>query len=694
MEEGFKLLAIRPQANCEKRFLKNLKKGMIYKFYNDYSYYNRSGLEIEDSNNEINEIVYNSTTLDNLYSKSPNYGHNVNINVSAVVGKNGAGKSSLLELLYITCYVVAAKASIITGVDSMRDEIIKLESKKKILEQEKNDLFNQIDEIQKVYDDLDVEIIYEIDNRIRILKLDNGEISVSLFSNANKSHFSRELQIHDKSQILSFLKYFFYTISINYSQYGLNENSLGIWARYLFHKNDAYQTPLVVNPYRDEGNIDVNNELHLSQTRFITNYILTDNIKTGNNKTLKSVEFRLNKQKFINEFGQFLFRNNLDELGFAEIVYNSIYNIRANGNMIFHRDHDVNFLGVQANYLYVKIIKIRDQYYKDFRLGSSKNISLKLILKFLNILSSDNSHITLKLRQTLNNIRFNILSDDYSGKWEVDKYSIDFTRLRSKIVNIKKYNSYVEYEELIPIACFTPTVFVLNDDKRRDSVSEMTTLSSGEQHQIHTIQSILYHILNLDSVHKSNKKNIKYKNVNIIFDEIELYFHPEFQRTFLYELLKSLKSLPLKNIKNINILFCTHSPFILSDITKQATLKLNNGEAQTYIDTSDNSYGNNIHDLLKEDFYLAKGFMGEYSRRKTKSLIYFLDGNKDIDDEINFNINEYFWKDDDNTLKYIETIGEPLLRETLREMYFKSKKSKIMIDREIERLEKLKKELE
>ncbi|WP_263603456.1 AAA family ATPase [Chryseobacterium sp. PET-29] len=693
MKDGFKLLAIRPQSNCDRRFLKNLKKGMIYKFYNDYTYYNNQGLEIENSYNEINEILHNSTTPDNLYSNNLDHTRSFNINVSAIVGKNGAGKSSLLELLYITCYIVAAKASIITGVDLIKDEINYRELKKKISEKEMSDLSEQINEIQKVYDDLDVEIVYEIDNRIRILKVENGKISVSLFSATNKSHFSRELHIDDRSQILSFLKYFFYTISINYSQYGLNENSLGIWARYLFHKNDAYQTPLVVNPYRDEGNIDVNNELHLSQTRFITNYILTNNIKTGNNKTLKSVEFRLNKQKLVNEFGKFLFRNNLDEIGFAQIVYNSIYSIKANGNRIFDKDHNVNFLGVQANYLYVKIIKIRDQYYKNVSLGSSKNISLKLMLKFLNILSFDNSHITLKLRQTLNNIRFNILSDD-RVKWEIDRYTIDFTRLRSKIVSIKKYNNYVEYEELIPIACFTPTVFVLNDDGIKDSISEMTTLSSGEQHQIHTIQSILYHILNLDSVHQNNKKNIKYKNVNIIFDEIELYFHPEFQRTFLYELLKSLKSLPLKKIKNINILFCTHSPFILSDVTKQATLKLAAGKAQTYIGTSDNSYGNNIHDLLKEDFYLAKGFMGEYSRRKTKSLIYFLDENKDIDDEIDFEINEYFWNDDDNTLKYIETIGEPLLRETLREMYFKSKKNKIIIEREIERLEKLKKELE
>ncbi|WP_336732720.1 AAA family ATPase [Chryseobacterium sp. VD8] len=120
MEKGFKLMAIRPQIYCNKKFLKNLNSGTIYKFFGDYSYYDIKNEEIIDSIKEIHTVKYNSVGPDNLYSSKD---HNLNINVSAIVGKNGAGKSSLLELLYVACYIISAKAKIITGVEAIRNAI-------------------------------------------------------------------------------------------------------------------------------------------------------------------------------------------------------------------------------------------------------------------------------------------------------------------------------------------------------------------------------------------------------------------------------------------------------------------------------------------------------------------------------------------------------------------------------------------
>lgn len=37
----------------------------------------------------------------------------------------------------------------------------------------------------------------------------------------------------------------------------------------LFHKNDGYQTPLVITPYRKNGNIDSNTERTLSKERLM-----------------------------------------------------------------------------------------------------------------------------------------------------------------------------------------------------------------------------------------------------------------------------------------------------------------------------------------------------------------------------------------------------------------------------------------
>lgn len=93
---SFKLLAIRPLEGCNPKFLKNLEENRIYKFYNDYIFQDAKGNEITDFSRliQVSNIKYESTTPINLYGDK--------INISAIVGKNGSGKSALVEL-FIAC---------------------------------------------------------------------------------------------------------------------------------------------------------------------------------------------------------------------------------------------------------------------------------------------------------------------------------------------------------------------------------------------------------------------------------------------------------------------------------------------------------------------------------------------------------------------------------------------------------------
>ena len=86
---SFKLLAIRPLKGCSARFLKNLEEDRIYKFYNDYSFF-------ENQDGKVTEIKCEDSVPENLYRTASK----LEIQISALVGKNGSGKSSLLELLY------------------------------------------------------------------------------------------------------------------------------------------------------------------------------------------------------------------------------------------------------------------------------------------------------------------------------------------------------------------------------------------------------------------------------------------------------------------------------------------------------------------------------------------------------------------------------------------------------------------
>ena len=92
---SFKLLAIRPLEGCNEKFLKNLKPNQIYKFYDDYKFLDKNGNEILNSD-EVTSITYEPTIPEIFFGE--------NINISAFVGKNGSGKSSLIELLYVAMY--------------------------------------------------------------------------------------------------------------------------------------------------------------------------------------------------------------------------------------------------------------------------------------------------------------------------------------------------------------------------------------------------------------------------------------------------------------------------------------------------------------------------------------------------------------------------------------------------------------
>ncbi len=108
---SFKLLAIRPTFDCDSKFLKNLKVNHLYTFYNEFQFK-------ENEKGEVIEIYSESTVPHDLFGK--------NISVSAIVGKNGSGKSALIELFvasinqfsyYLNSIDIDGKKQIITDAE-------------------------------------------------------------------------------------------------------------------------------------------------------------------------------------------------------------------------------------------------------------------------------------------------------------------------------------------------------------------------------------------------------------------------------------------------------------------------------------------------------------------------------------------------------------------------------------------------
>ena len=141
-----------------------------------------------------------------------------------------------------------------------------------------------------------------------------------------------------------------------------------------------------------------------------------------------------------------------------------------------------------------------------------------------------------------------------------------------------------------------------------------------------------YHLKNIDSVwDRNNDDENRYKNVCVIFDEMDLYMHPDYQTILIELLIQVTEGLGLRHVKGLQIICASHSPFILSDIPRNNVLFLKDGE-EYLTGKKMRTFAANIGDLLCDSFFMQNGLIGEYSKNRIISLVDWLEG-KSVDDK-------------------------------------------------------------
>ena len=723
----FKLLALRPLRSQDQKILKNLIPNEIYKFYRDYEY-------TTDKNGHIKQVHFHEKVPEILFED--------NISISAIVGKNGSGKSTLIELLsgFIFCFSVELK-------------LIKIDDFIKDHELNENDQKSLKKELER-FERFNCELIYSINSCIYILKKEGSSFTQATFQLTHESDktnipityiFKEEIELNNvssdinKENIKILYQSFFYSILANYSLYGLNSEEIGIWLKSIFHKNDGYKTPIVLNPMRTKGVIDINRVTYLSKSRLLSNvFSKRYNSKNSsgisevvNGKLIENLILKVDFQKFnlVNE-------ENLKEGQYSKFLVRidgrSIYLDstqkwkKSHLNLLiksFYPKVDISKVNAEINRSKIKkltveyilrktetIIKKYSQYDAYSRRVFRSNAVQGTIEDSFNLLAEDFSHSTFKLRQALNFLIYNYYEiDDQKQKvypiTTLDKKGISDI-LNSKI-EVKLNTALEEVEEahrkdpdLIDldennkiaynqhrIINYLPPSFFSIDFVFKDK-GFFKDLSSGEKQMIYSINSIIYHLINLESISSMNlEDSVSYKNFNIILDEVELCFHPEFQRTFISELVNAIKSLRWHEA-NFNLIFLTHSPFILSDIPSANILMLQDGEMYRE-NNAEETYAANIHDLLANDFFLSNGFMGEYAKNKIQDLLRYLTFNeKEPKSEVNEE-SKLPWNPKNSEI-FINIIGEPLLKYDLKELYLSKFYEEKKIDDQIEKLLALK----
>ncbi|MBV4493760.1 ATP-binding protein [Pseudomonas sp. SWRI12] len=136
-------------------------------------------------------------------------------------------------------------------------------------------------------------------------------------------------------------------------------------------------------------------------------------------------------------------------------------------------------------------------------------------------------------------------------------------------------------------------------------------ISSGELARTHIFSESYHYLKSIDS--KSN--------TIFVFDEADLYLHPEWQRTFIQEMLDHLRLIEAsRDIKTSQIVICTHSPIIISDFLPDDIASLTKNEDGDIVVTNSYGFGNSIVDIYIKGMHLTSTF-GEHARRKIEYLL-------------------------------------------------------------------------
>jgi hypothetical protein len=648
-------------------------------------------------------------------------------------------------------------------------------------------------------------LYYSINDKIYSIKSKGNKITHSeleeTFDITNLKKDNSKLK--EKENIL------FYTQITNYSLYAYNslqfsdetKEANACWLNGIFHKNDGYQTPILISPWRYNGNIDINKEIELAKERLISLFVSDEDFRKINEKQkAKNLMYLLEKISKLDTKSMYDFFRNVKESNIAA-SFETKYKIRSisllrktenNGlkdilSSLKHVVQNINNFVIQEKSLLERAVKINHQIindireelndqnwipndtdlkyildslneipeiqesvqeikksipdidllnttqfmrvvliacytkkwkeYLDSRYSEFKNNSYRdrlidyLVYKSISIvnektypsyriffqtdyfldfiedtnkiseiltrsnevikkITGDNSHVTLKIRQTINFIKYNekykylnIEDDDNKENNKSNKYDykVSFEKYNERLKKISEFDSSPsKIIEFLPPPIFETDVEFIQTDKEKSYLSQ---LSSGEQQELNTTSYVIYHLRNIDSI--KDEKLVRYKYINLIFEEIELYFHPEYQRRYIKRLIEQIGKVQLNSIESINMCFVTHSPFILSDIPNCNIMYLKEGK-QINDKITVAPFGANIHDILHQSFFLENGFIGNFAQNKIKVILdeinRIIENNKDKNDKDK----EFLLKENyDKFITTIKLIGEPLIRTKL-----------------------------
>ncbi|MFK5975158.1 MAG: AAA family ATPase [Sulfurovum sp.] len=640
---------------------------LVYLWVEDYKNIHKQGFNFSpkftcDYNKDTNELTIdeNDDYIENFFGD--------NINVTAIVGKNGSGKSRVLEILTLFRF-----------------------------EQLEEDL-----EMNKVI------IIFKNKNKLYIpynYSFTYGADSFKSFNSENIINLSN-IEIYEEN-FINHDKLFWLTFFTN----GLSDFTDGNNGLKNSHYESFYNGS-ANSENNEEPNFDKKFSFLLKDNIDIFKFINEDFIFDSMLIELDLTDFFVNitnDEKELKEIEQF-FKNNINnstytlgeekiELSKELLIYNFLtyYNlfeyIRIINNPPLHWNRNVvkkeNFNHILSS---VKTI-IND---------SKKNDIIKTLKSILDKIKFNYISYKLFLYENckdkngeINHFNMNTEILEYSMKYQdiieyiINNFELNLSSLKLESnknqinqIDINSFYQLLENNAFYKALNNYGKLYINYRHSQKNNIT-FNSLSTGEKQLLKFIVNFTDTLI-----------DTKYGNRIIFLDEVETSFHPLWQKNFIAIIIKLIINIKEKNLiplKNkFHLIFTTHSPFLLSDIPKQNIIFLDtdeNGNCKVVNGLKDKkqTFGANIHTLLSDGFFMEGGLMGEFAKAKIDEVITLLNKEHLEKDELKF------------CEQIISIIGEPIVKNQLQQILDSKRLKKVdkidKMERDIINLQKKLEEL-
>ena len=621
----------------------------IYMYVEDYK--GLKDFEITFDNNY--EIKYNrekdtlsinkkfestNNDIENFYSIDKTKGNIDSINL--LIGKNGSGKTSILEMLNMNYFEKKKRKSYFDKLEIEINYMILYKSSKDdenfIFEEQYNaNEFTKRKEIEEIRIEEEIYKPQDDGNYIE----NTGVLKFSFKEKIMKAAM-REAKFEQKN-IGGLKKLTLYKLNI-----GLENGSKGKIYNYLVNANteenfeNSYLTLQIPNLYEPEKIKEIKDKIiDVNSNESIDDLIRLYDINKNNLK-----------DTILNNYFNFIY---------SEIIWRNLSENSKTKKELKERKKELLKLLNNESSVYRKFEILLEEY------ENSINNRIKI--------NKEKYQIIEKVADLIDNIVSKIESEnemDIENKDEIiRKFKISCKEKNKEVLELlKEYDDFyipkIERDSFdLGNSLFKEVEFIKIEEEG---------LSEGEKVKLGYF-STLYSILN------GEFKNKKY--VTLLFDEVETYLHPEWSRRFLYELIEELGRYEDKKFK---LIFATHSPFLIADVLAKDCIYLSKdkeGKIKAEIKEDLKTFGANIIDLFKNTMFLESTF-GKFATEKIKGVVDKIEKAEkysDIKHEVDFIINEIGEKLISNKLKSMieskfENKDEEYYRKKIEEYQEKLKK--------------------